>query len=130
MKDEAKFFHAYVVTEPYKGCGHCGVGPGAFVHNDAARRQAGDGAPAEVAPLVHPGMYRHYKGGLYRVLLLAQDSTNRADVRGGELVVDSTEAPVVVYISLETGNVCVRDLRQWSEWVSEAGKRRFERVES
>ncbi len=26
--------HYYVPTDPYKGCGVCGIGPGAYVHND------------------------------------------------------------------------------------------------
>lgn len=53
------------------------------------------------------GVYRHYKGGLYRALFLAQDSTNRRDAAG------STEEPMVVYVSLSEphqGNVCVRAL--------------------
>ena len=38
--------------------------------------------------MVEPGLYRHYKGALYRVLMVATESTN-----GRERV------PVVVYIS-------------------------------
>jgi len=48
-----------------------------------------------------PGLYRHYKGGLYRVLFTVQDSTNGRD-----------EAPMVCYVALEgdhAGNICVRD---------------------
>lgn len=45
-----------------------------------------------------PGLFRHYKGGLYRVLFVAHDSTN---VREG--------GAVVVYLSLTTGRINVRD---------------------
>ncbi len=63
--------------------------------------------------MTSPGLYRHYKGGLYRVLFVAQDSTNDSD---GE----STQEPVVVYISLtgpKAGTICVRTEDQFSESV-------------
>jgi len=34
--------HKYVPTEPYKGCGQCGIGPGAYFHNSEARAHADD----------------------------------------------------------------------------------------
>ena len=36
----AKKPHAYVETTPYRGCGACGFGPGAYVHNHWAVRDA------------------------------------------------------------------------------------------
>lgn len=72
---------------------------------------------AEIPPqrMFVPGLYRHYKGGHYLALMLVQDSTDR----DGK---PSTEAPMVLYINLEpgqrSGNKCVRDLRQWIEWVN------------
>lgn len=60
-----------------------------------------------------PGLYRHWKGGLYRALFLAQDSTNRYPGKAG-----SSEEPMVVYMSLDDpGNLCVRTLAQWNEVV-------------
>jgi hypothetical protein len=34
--------HKYVDTVPYKGCGDCGVGIGAYVHNSSARPESQD----------------------------------------------------------------------------------------
>lgn len=45
------------------------------------------------------GVYRHYKGGLYRVLFTAREATNGA----------YTDRSVVVYVSLAFGHVNVRD---------------------
>lgn len=71
-----------------------------------------------------PGIYRHWKGNLYRALFLAQDSTNRPTKKMTlrlDTVFESTEAPVVIYVSLDpgdhAGNVCARDLEQWNELV-------------
>jgi len=62
-------------------------------------------------------IYRHYKGGLYRVLFNGTDSTNE---RSG--------TPVVVYVSLTNGRVFVRDAREF-HGVTEDGQRRFEPTE-
>lgn len=56
-----------------------------------------------------PGIYTHYKGGRYRVLFLARESTN---ARRGE--------PVVVYSSLNEGtegNVYVRTVAEFTEYI-------------
>lgn len=49
-------------------------------------------------------MYRHYKGGRYRALLLAKNSENH-------------EETLVVYVSLGFGTVWARPLPMWSEEV-------------
>lgn len=51
------------------------------------------------------GVYRHRGGGLYRLLFVARDSQNGPGEGQG----------LVVYVSLTTGNVCVRTLAEWSE---------------
>jgi hypothetical protein len=74
-----------------------------------------------------PGIYCHYKGNLYRVLFLVQDSEN-----------DSTEPDrwMVVYVSLsEPGRLSVRPekefsslVRQEESAVSDAVTHRFQRI--
>ncbi len=44
------------------------------------------------------GVYEHYKGGRYRVLFIARNSTNG----------HNEGQPVIVYVSLTTGSICVR----------------------
>jgi len=61
---------------------------------------------------IEPGLYRHYKGGLYEVLHLARHS--------------ETEEQLVVYRSLSEGGVWVRPAVMFVEHVN--GKPRFERV--
>ena len=51
-------------------------------------------------------IYRHYKGGLYRVLFGAQESTNAR--AGGR---------VVVYVSLTTGEMHTRDAEEFHGYV-------------
>ncbi len=50
-----------------------------------------------------PGIYRHYKGGLYRLLFIASESTNMRKDFG----------PVAVYLSLTTGAFHTRDLGEF-----------------
>jgi hypothetical protein len=50
-----------------------------------------------------PGTYRHFKGGYYKALFLALDTTN--------------DQPVVVYISLANGNMHTRPLTNWLDRV-------------
>ncbi len=59
--------------------------------------------PLILQPPFETGLYRHYKGGLYRALFLA---TNEADLQ-----------PLVVYMSLDSGNIMVRPLANWEELV-------------
>ena len=61
--------------------------------------------------MIVPGIYRHYKGGLYRVLFTAHDSTNGP--REG--------STVVVYVSLTTGRINVRAADQFVEPVGAVG---------
>lgn len=76
-------------------------------------------------PDFKPGIYRHWKGALYRALFLAQDSTNRITIPtttklDGSIAKGSTEEPMVVYVCLDgehAGNVCARSLAQWNERV-------------
>jgi hypothetical protein len=71
-----------------------------------------------------PGVYEHYKGGLYRALFLAKNSTDGVGI-GGE--------PWVVYICLSPppnhparpGQVCTRSLKQWNESVTNGMQPRF-----
>lgn len=55
---------------------------------------------------VVPGVYMHYKGGKYRVLFVAKESTNARS--GGK---------TVVYVSLTNGNIFTRDLSEFTETV-------------
>lgn len=57
--------------------------------------------------MTKPGIYKHYKGGIYRVLFSARQSTNGPDE--GKLV--------VVYIDLKYGGLHVRDEEQFNEKV-------------
>jgi len=77
------------------------------------------------AEVVEPGLYRHYKGGMYRVLFTAQDSTNGRDL---ELV--------VVYLSCKHGTLNTRRQSEFVERVqvddtdTHHWPRRFEKVQS
>ncbi len=68
-----------------------------------------------------PGVYRHWKGGMYRALFLAQDSTNRRDTIS-PIRESSSQEPVVVYVSLSGDStyqwsIYARELWQWNEKV-------------
>jgi len=54
-----------------------------------------------------PGVYRHYKGGLYTALGVVFNSTNSAD-----------RDEMVHYISHTTGLPCVRNRSEWEESVN------------
>ncbi len=47
-------------------------------------------------------IYDHYKGGKYTALFVGRNSTNSAN-----------HEPVVIYVSLTTGQVCVRDFEEF-----------------
>ena len=55
------------------------------------------------ARIIDNNVYKHYKGGLYRMLFVARDS-------------ETTEA-VVVYMALKDGTVWVRKHSEWGEMV-------------
>jgi hypothetical protein len=55
-----------------------------------------------------PGVYRHYKGGLYRVLFVARMSTNGP----------TEDRPHVVYVSLAHGVINIRDEEEFHEIVA------------
>ncbi len=59
-------------------------------------------------------IYRHYKGNLYKVLLLAKHS---------ETVEDT-----VVYQSVKTGDIWVRPACMWNETIDDKGTLRFTEV--
>ncbi|BCI67005.1 DUF1653 domain-containing protein [Acetobacter aceti] len=63
---------------------------------------------------IQPGLYRHYKGGLYTVLHTARHS--------------ETEEWLVVYRSEAHGTLWVRPLSMWTELVD--GRPRFAFIES
>lgn len=73
--------------------------------------------------MITAGLYRHYKGNLYRVLLMARNSTN-----------NGADEEMVVYVSLgesHNGRVSVRTAREFEENVSPPGctsTPRFERI--
>ena len=52
---------------------------------------------------LQPGIYKHFKGGRYSVLLTALDS--------------ETTQEVVVYVSLDTGSIWCRPVSMWHEMV-------------
>ena len=56
------------------------------------------------------GFYRHYKGGIYRVLGMARHH--------------ETGEPVVIYFSMERGSINVRELTNWQA-EPEPGVQRF-----
>jgi hypothetical protein len=58
---------------------------------------------------VSRGIYRHYKGGLYTVLMIARNS--------------ETEEEMVVYISDKTQSLWVRPAKMWNEEVELNGKK-------
>ncbi len=66
---------------------------------------------------VTPGIYRHYKGGMYQVLAIATHS-------------ESLE-PMVVYQSMTDGKHWVRPLAMWNDIIEKDGKTvtRFTHVE-
>jgi hypothetical protein len=66
------------------------------------------GSPAFLAP----GVYEHFKGGLYRLLLVARD--------------EATKEPVVVYVSVSGGGgeCWVRPVHSWLDEVDAPGGRR------
>ncbi len=66
--------------------------------------------------MTSPGIYRHYKGGLYRVLFNATESTNGPH-NGRELV---------VYVSLAKGAIRVRAEDEFHEGAGDGA--RFVRV--
>lgn len=53
--------------------------------------------------MVNPGLYNHFKGGRYCVLMTATDS--------------ETQQESVVYVSLDHGTVWVRPASMWNEAV-------------
>lgn len=59
-------------------------------------------------PQIKPGLYRHYKGGLYEVLSIATHS-------------ESQEA-LVIYRSLSVGQVWARPCSMFTEFVSVDGQ--------
>jgi hypothetical protein len=66
---------------------------------------------------VPPGIYQHYKGDKYRVLFVANDSSNSRE--GNKLV---------VYVSLKHGTLNCRDLDEFTEvvdWPDGSRKSRF-----
>lgn len=70
---------------------------------------------------IRPGLYRHYKGGMYRALFACRHH--------------ETGEAMVVYVSLTHGTVSVRELRSqgkdsWTDEVEHEGSKvpRFEYV--
>ena len=55
--------------------------------------------------------YRHYKGNVYKIIALAKHSETTEDM--------------IVYKSVEKGDIWVRPKRMWNETVNEKGTLRF-----
>lgn len=55
--------------------------------------------------MIQPGVYKHYKGGMYTVLMTARCSDNGPN-EGDE---------VVIYVSHTTGKVCTRLADEFNE---------------
>lgn len=76
--------------------------------------------------MITPGIYKHYRGHLYRVLFVAKDSNNGPD----------EDQNVVVYVSLSPegrtpGRISVRAEEEFDELIDhggDTGVRRFTRV--
>ena len=68
--------------------------------------------------MVEPGLYRHFKGGLYQVLFTAKDS-------------ETTEETVVYQALYGNREIWVRPARMWDETVVRDGAehKRFVKVE-
>lgn len=74
---------------------------------------------------VTPGVYEHYKGGRYTVLMVIKDSTNAR-------MTDDGKPDVVVYVSLTNGSVWCRDLAEFIEpvaWSDGSTRPRFRKAE-
>lgn len=72
--------------------------------------------------MIPVGPYRHRNGGLYTVLACAEDSTNVRELA------DGSQPLVVVYVSLTTGKLLVRDLAEFvelDEWPDGSRRPRF-----
>jgi len=63
--------------------------------------------------LTEPGVYEHYKGGLYRVLFEAHESSNGRE-----------RERLIVYVSLKHGSVNVRKRDEFLEMLTVDGKPR------
>lgn len=59
--------------------------------------------------MIKKGIYRHFKGNLYQVLMIAKHS--------------ETEEDMVVYKSLKNNSIWVRPLSMWEEEVERGGKK-------
>ncbi len=64
--------------------------------------------PSDLARAFRPGIYKHFKGGLYEALLVARDSEDR-------------DKEFVVYRSLEKGHVWARPIAMFFEKVENEG---------
>jgi uncharacterized protein len=63
---------------------------------------------SERAKSFKPGLYKHFKGGMYRALFVARLSENRSK-------------EVVVYQSIDTEDIWVRPLEMFLESVNTSG---------
>lgn len=73
----------------------------------------GNGAESAVAEKIIPGVYQHWKGGLYSVITTAKHT--------------ETLEEMVVYRSLKDGKVWIRPASMWNDVVNNNGElvRRF-----
>lgn len=88
------------------GVMHVGVADAAKVFHELLLTQVSVRRHERPVGTVEGGLWRHYKGGIYRVLHAARDA--------------DTGEPVVVYMDIGTGQVYVRPQSVWSEFVTDA----------
>lgn len=65
-------------------------------------------------PMIHPGLYTHFKGGKYRLISVGRHS--------------ETNEKVIIYQSFATGEVWVRPLESWTStvvWPDGVTRQRF-----
>jgi hypothetical protein len=84
-----------------------------------------------LAGVCHGTIFRHYKGGVYRLIYIAEEATNfRKPVENAFKLREVEEGLVAVYFDFSSGRVHTRDLAEWNERITgvEGVARRFECV--
>ncbi len=83
-----------------------------FCYNKHKIRENG----GQIMTALTPGIYRHYKGGMYQVIAVATHS--------------ETLEPMVVYQSMKDGGYWVRPLSMWNDIIEKDGRTmtRFTRI--
>ncbi len=75
----------------------------------------------ELDRIMVPGIYRYFEGGMYRMLFTASSVVNASRTKTREEV-------VIVYVSLETGDIWTRPESDWTtivKWPDGQSRSRF-----